>query len=276
MSFATLINQMHVVLIPSTATAVVLIWYRRRPEIPMCRLLLGLASFGAFSALVIGVTYFGVAIFVVGITDLHSIIEWSKGYASKVLTTPFSIVDPIKSFIGIGRAVLGGHFLSGFDWFHGPFTRLYPRKLMVEERYRVSLSAGVRITCLVATVVAALSGIYIAVSLVPPPSRAVSEQREEVQRRRLFAVDAFAAINLITSYAFNVVWEIHERRVWDLLPTNRLHRGCLAVRPPAAGEPQAGRGDPAASLFIANGLGSIWPQTKLESDYWYQANRYLI
>ncbi len=31
-----------------------------------------------------------------------------------------------------------------------------------------------------------------------------------------------------------------------------------------------------ASLFLANGLGTILPQTKLESDYWYQANRFLI
>jgi hypothetical protein len=29
-------------------------------------------------------------------------------------------------------------------------------------------------------------------------------------------------------------------------------------------------------LFVANGLGSILPQTNLDSDFWYQANRYLI
>jgi hypothetical protein len=127
MAFATLINQMHVVLIVTTAAVVVLILYRRRPEIPVSPLLQGLASYGVVAAFIIGAAYFGVAILVLGKRDLGSIMEWSKGYAPKILTNPFSITDPIKGIIGMARAVLGGHFLAGFDWFYGPFTRSFPR-----------------------------------------------------------------------------------------------------------------------------------------------------
>ncbi len=169
MAFATLINQMHVLLVVTTPAVVVLIWYRRRPELPASRLFLGLASFGCAAGLIIGVAYFGVTILVLGLRDLGSIIAWSKGYASAVLTSPFSITDPIKGVIGIGRAVLGGHFLFGFDWFFQPFTRLFPRKLVIEERYlALGLSPGVRIACFIATIVAALSGMATLLSLVLP------------------------------------------------------------------------------------------------------------
>ena len=278
MAFATLINQMHVLLILTTAVAVVLIWYRRRPEVSASRLLLGMASFGGTAALIIGVAYFGASIFVHGSRDLGSIIEWSKGAAAKNLTAPFSITDPIKGIIGMARAVLGGHFLSGFDWFHGPFTRLLPGKLMLEERYAgLGLSPGVRIFCLIATIVAMLSGLVVLFSLVFSGRQRMAEQQGEAKRRRFFAIDAFTSVTLLASYVFNVVWEPTNDEFWIVL----LPVACLAVASVFARRPLANRRRVAGSLFaiaifIANGLGVILPQTKLESDVWYQANRFLI
>jgi hypothetical protein len=278
MAFATLMNQMHVILILSTAATVVLIWYRRRPEISAGRLLLGLASFGGVAALIIGGAYFGAPILVFGMGDLDSIIRWSKGYASDVLSTPFSVTDPIKSLVGIARTVLGGHFLSGFDWFHGPMTRVFPGKLMVEERYMAGgLSPGIRITCLVASIVAAFSGVAILISLVHPGRWGVSEHYEQVERRRFFALDAFASLMLIVYYVFNVIWEPTNDEFW----IGPLPIACLAVAAVFARRPPASRTWVAGvlfavSLFVANGMGSILPQTRLDTDYWYQANRYLI
>ena len=102
MSFATLINQMNVLLVPTTAVATVLIWYRRKPEVPARRLIGGLASFGGVSAAIIGAAYFGVTILVVGLKDLDSIFTWSRGYASTILDAKFSWTDPIKGVIGVG------------------------------------------------------------------------------------------------------------------------------------------------------------------------------
>jgi hypothetical protein len=277
MAFATLIDQIYVLFIATTAAVVVLIWYRRRPEIPARRLLLGLTSFGCAAASIIGVAYFGVTIFVLGQRDLGSIIAWSKGYASTPFPDArFSMTDPIKGAIGIARAVLGGHFLSGFDWFYGPITRLFPRKLTIEERYlALGLSPGIRIVCLVATIVAVLSGVVILLSLVLPRRRGISEQEEE--HRRSFAIVAFASVCLLARYIFIVVYGPTSDEFWiDLLPIAYLAVASVFARRPLANRKRVAGVLFAASLFIANGLGAILPQTKLESDYWYQANRYLI
>jgi hypothetical protein len=277
MAFATMINQMHVLLVLSAAAAVVLVWYRRRSEVPVSRLLLGAASFGAAAALIIGVAYFGVSIFIVGLRDLDSIIDWSKGLAAKGLTTPFSMTDLIKGFIGMARAVLGGHFLCWFDWFYGPFTRRFP-KLMVEERYlALGLSPGVAIVCLIATILAMLSGLIVLISLVFPGRHGKAEQRGEAENRRFFALNAFAWITLVASYVFNVVWEPTNDEFWiGLIPIAYLAIASVFARRPQAKRRRVAGAVFAASLFIANGLGAILPQTKLDSDYWYQANRFLI
>jgi hypothetical protein len=278
MALATLINQMHVLLIATTAAAVVLVWYRRRPEIPASRLLLGLASFGGTAAVIIAVAYFGVTLGIVGCKNLGSIIAWSKGYASDILTSRFSITDLIKGVIGIARAVLGGHFLFGFDWFHGLITCRLPAKLMMEERYlALGLSPGVRIACLVAAVAAALSGVVVLLSLVRPGRRRTSEPLGEAERRRYFALDAFTSITLLVCFIFNVVWEPTNDEFWIApLPIAYVAIASVFARRPPANRMRAAGALFAVSLFIANGLGVILPQTKLESDYWYQANRYLI
>ncbi len=81
LSSATLINQAHVIFVVLTPIAIVAAWYERRGEIPARDLVRGLASYGTVATLIIGVAYFGVTIFVLGLRDLPSIINWSKGYA---------------------------------------------------------------------------------------------------------------------------------------------------------------------------------------------------
>ena len=51
-ALVTLLQQMHVVLYPVLILAPVALWYRRRAEIPLGRLVTGLAVFGAASALI--------------------------------------------------------------------------------------------------------------------------------------------------------------------------------------------------------------------------------
>ncbi len=50
----------------------------------------------------------------------------------------------------------------------------------------------------------------------------------------------------------------------------------LQARRPSTGHTWLAGAVFAAALFVANGAGSILPQTNLRTDYWYQANGFLI
>jgi hypothetical protein len=149
---------------------------------------------------------------------------------------------------------------------------------MIEERYLASgLSPGVAIVCLIATILAMFSGLIVLLSLALPGRHGRPEQQGEAERRRFFALNAFNCITLVASYVFNVVWEPTNDEFWIAM----VPIAYIAIASIFAGRPQAKRRRVAgaifaASLFIANGFGAILPQTKLESDYWYQANRFLI
>ena len=277
MGFATLINQMHVLLIPCTAAAVLLIWYRRRPEVTANRLLAGLASFGGAAALIIGVAYFGVTIFILGKRDLGRSSYGRRDTPPNLSDHPLSITDPIKGAIGIA-AMLGGHFLAGFDWFYGPFTRAFPGKLMIEERYLALGLSPAHPHRLPdrdrgGHVVGAGRAVF---TLAGPPRRGgASRANRAATHFRTRCV--LLPFTLIASYIFNVVWEPTNDEFWiGLLPIGYLAIASLFARRPLANRHRVAGFVFVASLFIANGLGVIWPQTKLALDYWYQANRFLI
>jgi hypothetical protein len=147
---------------------------------------------------------------------------------------------------------------------------------MIEERYlALGLSPGIRILSLIATVVAALSGMIILLSLVLPGRRAAT--KKEGYRRHFFAMDVFASLSLLACYIFNIVWEPTNDEFWiALLPVACLAIASLFARRQLADRRQLAGVVFAACLFFANGPGAILPQTKLDSDYWYQINQYLI
>ena len=147
---------------------------------------------------------------------------------------------------------------------------------MMEERYlALGLSPGVRITCLIALAIVGLSGMYILASLVLKRGSQVTEQPGE--RRRFFALNAFVYPTLLAYYVFNVYWEpVNNEFFVAPLPIAMLAVASLFARRPPPKQCVPAAALFAASLFIVNGLGSILPQSKLDSDYWYHANLYLI
>ncbi len=193
-----------------------------------------------------------------------------------VLTEPFKPTDAIKAIVGIGRTVLGGHLLFGFDWYYNMMHRLFPVKIIYEERFLgLSLSPVTRITCLIATIVALLSGLVVAGSLLLPGQGAVIEQREV--RRRFRALDVFTAVILIGQYLFNMIWEPTNDEFWiGVVPIACIGMAAVFARRRVGCQRIAAGAVFAGALLGANGLGSILPQTHLESDYWYHVNRFLI
>jgi len=275
-SLAVLFHQQHVLLMPILLAAICVVWYCRRGAIPPRSLLLGLAVFGAVAAVLIGGVYLAVAFSVHGCSSLAEAVHWSKGTAQGGLWTPWSWANPVKSLMGAGRAICGLHFLYGFDFFHNAIARVLPEKFLADDRFLAeSISPPLRWLCLATAAVAGISAVAVAVACLLPlgPKTELSSQTRIA--RWAFAVFALGAI---AAYAvFNTLWEPQNIEFWVMLiplaalaVTLRLSRRRMPRWPTAATLTLI------ASLFLANLLGSILPQTRRAGDYWYAANDYLI
>ena len=78
-------------------------------------------------------------------------------------------------------------------------------------------------------------------------------------------------------FVFNTLWEPVNIEFWIvLLPVAGIALALLQARRPRAARWWFTGAALALSLFVANGLGSILPQARQDTDFWYQANRYLI
>jgi hypothetical protein len=270
-----LAQQMHIIIYPLMIAAAVAIWYRRRPEVRVSQLILGLMVFGAISAVIVGTAYFAVALGPLGMRDLGSIIRWSEGQGGSGPFSPVRWFNPLVSLIAIGHAILGGHFLFGFDWFYEPFVRRFPHKLLVEERYlALQLSEVCRLACLAASGVAAISGLAFLSSLLFAPKK---ELTGGLQSLRFFACDVIVWPILLVSFAFNTVMEPTTIEWWvGPIPVAAIGIASLQARRPTSRRWWPAGVIFAASLFLANGAGCILPQSDLRTDYWYRVNGFLI
>jgi hypothetical protein len=273
---ATLLHQQHVLVLSATAIAAAIIGYRSRSEVPMGRIVTGLGIFGAVAAAIVGGAYLSVSIGVLHLRDPAAIIAWAKGHARGGLWTPWSFSAPIQSVLaGFSRAVFGGHFLYKFDWFYEPIARRFPNKILTEERFLAQhLPPWVSATCLVATLVA-LASVPAVIGTLAFPTGAEPLGREP--RRRCQALDAIVALLIVHYYVFNTLWEPTNVEFWiALLPVVAIGICSLQARRPGAIRWWPAVAVLASSLLVANGLGSILPQADPSTDYWYQANLYLI
>ena len=209
-----------------------------------------------------------------GMTDLTEIIAWSKGLGNQGPFAPVKWSNPIVSLIAFAHTLIGGHFMFGFDWFYLPFARRFPHKLLLEERYLATqLPHVVRLASLAASAVAALAGIVF----IGPCAFCPQQERGQkcvapllrVRHDRLADPARFLHIQRING--------ADDDRVVGRSGIGRRHRGRLVAGPatPSRGTILAGSVF-AVALLVANGAGCILPQADLRTDYWYQANKFLI
>jgi hypothetical protein len=273
---ATLLHQQHVLVLSSIAIAVALIGFRNRSEVPMRRFVLGLGILCSLGALIVGVAYFWVAIRVFMLRDPAAIIQWSKGHARHGLWTPWSYTNPIKSvLVGFPHTVLGSHFLFGFDSFHAVASGWFPGKLLIEERYLGQhIPLWIRLTCLAAAIGAIGSALAVARTLFFPSDNA---RLDGALKRRFEAADTIVFVLIFHYFVFNTLWEPTNIEFWIvLLPVVAIAIAAIQSRRPMARKWWPAVAALATCVLVVNGLGSILPQTNRDTDYWYQANHYLI
>jgi hypothetical protein len=275
-AIATLLHQQHVLVLSAITIAAALTGFRHRSEVPSGRIAAGLGILCFLGALIVGVAYLSVAIGVLHLVDPAAIIQWSKGHAQNGLWIPWSNTNPIQSLIvGFPRTVLGGHFLYGFDSFYGPVSRRFPGRLLIEERYLGQhIPAWIRLTCLAATMIVTASALAVARTFFFSSDK---EWPSGTRKVRYQAAGTIVVLLILHYYIFNTLWEPTCIEFWIvLLPVVGIAIASIQTRRPKARQWWLATAVLAASLLIVNGLGSILPQTTLDTDYWYQANRYLI
>ncbi len=273
-ALVTLLQQMHVVLYPVLILAPVALWYRRRAETPFGRLVTGLAVFGAASALIVGAAYFAVALGPLGMSDLATIIYWSKGHGNNGPFSPVKWANPIISIISITHTIAGGHFMFGFDWFYELVVRRIPHKLMIEEQYlAATLPAAVRMACLAGAIMASVAGLCF----IGPLLFTRRTPLDAARSLRLLAVDVFVWPILLITFLFTTIMEPATIEWWVApLPLAAVGLASLQARRSCSRAWWPAGAVCAVGLFLANGFGAILPQSDLRADYWYQVNGFLI
>ena len=273
-AIATLLHQQHVLALSGITIAAALIGLRSRREVQMRRVVSGLGLLCLIGAAIVGTAYLTVAIGINHLRDPLEIIQWSKGHARDGLWTPWSYTNPIQSvLVGFPRAVFGGHYLYGFDWFYNPISRRFPTKLLIEERdLAKQLSTATLVLCVAATIMALASTLAVFRSLWFP-AQPVPREYE----RRTHAANTILVVLICEYFVFNTLWEPVNIEFWIvLLPIAGLAMPLLQARRPRAARWWFTGAALALSLFVVNGLGSILPQASHDADFWYQANSYLI
>ena len=271
-AIATLLHQQHVLALVAFTIAAAVIGFSCRSEDSIGRVLIGMVILCLTAAVLVGVPYLTVAIGVNGLRDVEAIASWSKGHGRNGMWVPWSNRNFLKSFVGFGRTVVGGHFLFGVSAFNQFVSRVFPKNLMIEERFiGQHLPVATLVCCLIASLTAFLSTLAVIGSMLFPV------QTESKSPRRSQSAFIVISLLIVEYYLFNTMWEPMNIEYWIvLIPVVGIAIALLQSHRPGARRMWFAVAILMLSLFVANGLGSILPQTRRDMDYWYQANRYLI
>ena len=275
LALGTLFHQQHVLLIPVMLLSVLIMWRRRRPDIAVSTVRNGVVTMLVTSGALIIMPYLLAATMVHGYRDFSSILDWTRSYQRIGLYTPWSLSSPIKSLAGIGRSIWGLHFIFKFTWFQRLSALAFPDKSLLEEQFLADHMSMIRVWfSLFALGLGVLSATGLLMrSILHSPKRAPGAQRSGAQA-------AFMALTLplLLAYSvFNTLWEPQNIEFWvALLPFLFLVLVVWIVRSQWDRTGRTLTWVFVASMAICNLAGSVLPQTNLDGDFRYQADRYLI
>lgn len=273
---ATLLHQQNIALLPAIALSLSWCFGRFYPQRGQGFLFRKLATFGCTALFLIAAAYLYVAVAVYHKGALAEIIEWAMGNAQGGILSRFSWTSPLKSLIGVFRAIWGTNFLYASPRMSEWIQHLFPNKIFLEEQY---VARGLGEAALWTIVAATLAGILSSAALLwhgvltKMTARASSIGTKRPARARLFAV--FTGWFVVWYAAAITLWDPVNPEFWIVLipvclPWLGMQLGLIS---------KVQKGFVIAllvSLILANGLGAAWPYRVRQTDFWYQANRYLI
>ena len=277
MALMVLLHQQHALFASVLTLSLGLALVTRQPPGPArwrCLRPLLLASGGAVALIVASYLLAGVG--VLGYRTPTTLLNWMLGYARTDIYHQWghwSATGPLQALVGASRALLGGHALYAHEALADGLVRLFPAKVLVEERYLVAAwGAGQRAlawTLLASVVPVALALVLRLVTRRAPPGAADGGADRTWVRRT-----AWAVVGVYT--LFNIWWEPLNPEFW-IFPLPFLVM-VAALRLATLNDPTTQRLAALLTLLLAaaNYSGSIRPMQDPDRDYWNVLNRTLI
>lgn len=234
----------------------------------------------AFTAtLVAGVPYALAALASVHPYSLGGSLRWFTSYTHSGQWGHFDLSAPLRAVVGIGHALVGGHFLFAAPALRGPLEHILAGKHLDDELFLVRglspttlnalcILSGVLTLLLGAVLLAALRGDRAQRGFVADPGVAMTASSLDGRRATRRRLTHGALALTITLGLFFLWWEPTNHEFW-ILPLVAL---TIALAPRIS-RARGGTGLLAAVATVAlvvNAFGSIGPLTSRVNDQ-YQA-----
>jgi hypothetical protein len=229
-----------------------------------------LAGMAAAAAVVVGLPYILIPVLIYGSDSLASVMHWALGHAGGGPWEPVASSNVIKALVGFTRSLIGLHFIFSFDAVSNAVGQAFPAKILIEERFLAgTINSASRVAALIASAATAATGVALLLEAWRSRTGAVSKRGGGFLASVVCAVAAYSVAN--------VFWEPANPEFWiAVIPWLFLGLAEILNRGDRVARSTRILGLFVASLALANFIGSVYPQTTREGDYWYQANRELF
>ncbi len=236
----------------------------RSDDLGMTRPLGRLMLYGAVGSVIVCASYWSVAAALGRAGSIDEFIQWFLGYgASTQYWSPASIKALALAATGLGRALIGGHFLFGIPLLRGPLESAFSGKSLEDETFLVrGVPDWAGYALLAVAVIAGILMLILAVRAISTLARG----RTASPRRGLILLLAW----LVPYTAFFIAWDAANVDFWVLqgFVAILLVAALSETRDAADRRPARYFGSLAAALFVLNGVGSVVLAGDPENDFY--------
>lgn len=227
---------------------------------PIGRLLL----YGTIGTIVVGGSYWSAANALGHAGSVDAFVQWFLGYgASTQYWSPASIKALLLAATGLGRALIGGHFLFGIPALSAPLEALFSGKSLEDE---IFLVRGVPDWADYALLALAVTAGALLLFLTVRAVSVLTRDRSALPRRGLILLIAW----LLPYTLFFIAWDASNVDFWVLqgFVAMLLIAGALQTRDERDRQPAKYFAALAAVLFILNGAGSVFLANNPDNDFY--------
>ena len=237
---------------------------RRQDEWGLTSAIGRLLLYGAVGTVIVCGSYWSAAAALGHADSVDEFVKWFLGYgASTQYWSPASVKALLLAATGLGRALIGGHFLFGIPALSGPLEALFSGKSLEDEIFLVrGVPDWADYTLLALAVAAGALLLFLAVRAVSVLAR----DRSAMPRQGLVLLIAWLAPYTL----FFIAWDASNVDFWVLqgFVAMLLVAGALQTRDERDRQPAKHFAALAIVLFALNGAGSVFLASDPDNDFY--------